>query len=46
MKVDYKFEGTKLLITVDGNNDGQPVLSILIDLAEIPDEVMSLLSKK
>jgi hypothetical protein len=46
MKVDYKFEGTKLSVTVDGNNDGQPVLTLLVDLAEIPDEVLSLITAK
>lgn len=46
MKVDYRFEGTKLIVTIDGNNDSQPVLSLTLDLAEIPDEVMSIITKK
>lgn len=46
MKVDYKFEGTNLIVTVDGNNDGQPVLSLTLALAEIPDEIFSLISAK
>jgi hypothetical protein len=44
--VDFKFEGSKLLINVDPNKDGQVVLAVTVDLAEIPDEVLSLLSAK
>lgn len=44
--VDFKFEGTKLLVTVDPNKDGQCVLKVEVDLAEIPDEVLSLISGK
>lgn len=46
MKVDYKFEGTKLVVTLDGDNDGAPVLSVTVDLAEIPSEVLALIAKK
>jgi hypothetical protein len=46
MKVDYKFEGTSVVVTVDGNSDGQPVLSLTLNLAEIPDEVLSLIAAK
>lgn len=46
MKVDYKFEGTNLIVNVDGNDDGQPVLSLTLSLAEIPDEILSLISSK
>jgi hypothetical protein len=44
--VDFKFEGTKLIVIVDPNKDGGPVLSVIVDLSEIPDEVFSLLSAK
>jgi hypothetical protein len=43
--VSFVFEGSKLNIKVDPNKDGGPVVSLTIDLAEIPDEVLSLLSK-
>jgi hypothetical protein len=46
MKVDYRFQGTDLIVVLDGNNDGQPVLSLTVSLAEIPDEVFSLISAK
>ena len=46
MKVDYRFVGTDLVVVVDGNSDGQPVLSLTVSLAEIPDEIFSLISKK
>jgi hypothetical protein len=44
--IEFKFEGAKLLISVDPNKDGGPVLSLTVDLAEIPDEVFSLISAK
>lgn len=44
--VDFKFEGSKLLIAIDPNKDGGPVLKLEIDLAEIPDEVLSLIAAK
>lgn len=46
MKMSYKFESTKLIVTVDGDEDGAPVLSVTVDLAEIPSEVLALISKK
>jgi hypothetical protein len=44
--VEMKFEGTKMIVNVDPNKDGGPVLVVMIDLMEIPDEVMSLVSSK
>jgi hypothetical protein len=44
--VDFTFDGSKLMIVVDPNKDGEPVLRLEIELAEIPDEVMSLLVAK
>jgi hypothetical protein len=43
--VDFKIEESKLHLTVDPNRDGQAVVSLLVDLAEIPDEVLSALGK-
>ena len=39
--VDMKFEGTKLIVSVDPNKDGTPVIVVMVDLMESPDEVMS-----
>lgn len=50
MKHDLKFEGSKVIATVelDPNGDGQPLakVTVEIDLAEAPDEVMSAVMKK
>ena len=50
MKKDFKFEGSKLIVTAefDPNGDGQPVMKIAaeIDMAEIPDEVLDAVAKK
>jgi hypothetical protein len=44
--VEFKFEGAKLVIVVDPNKDGGAVLKVEVDLAEIPDEVFSVISAK
>lgn len=45
-KFDLKFEGSKLMILVDPNADGEALLKVELDLAEAPDEVMALFAKK
>lgn len=45
-KVKFEFEGSKLKIAVDPNGDGQPVVKLEIELTEIPDEVLSVISAK
>ena len=40
-KVSFEFEGSKLKIGADINEDGQPSVAIVIDLAEIPEEVLA-----
>jgi hypothetical protein len=45
-KVKFEFEGSKLKVSVDPNGDGQAVLKVEIELAEIPDEVLSVISSK
>lgn len=45
-KVKFEFEGSKLKLAIDPNEDGQAVLSLELELAEIPDEVLSLISSK
>jgi hypothetical protein len=44
--VDFSFEGSKLLVVVDPNKDGQPVVRVEIEMAEIPDEILSAISSK
>lgn len=50
MKTDVKFEGSKVIATasVDPNGDGQELAKVTLelDLAEVPDEVMSVVLKK
>ena len=36
--VSFDFKDTKLLVAIDGDRDGIPVVKIEIDLAEIPSE--------
>jgi hypothetical protein len=43
--VDFKVEGGKVIITVDPNKDGQAVLVVAVDIAEIPDEVIDMFKK-
>jgi hypothetical protein len=44
--LDFKIDGGKFILSFDPNKDGQPVLSLSVDLVEVPDEVISLISKK
>ena len=44
--VDFTFDGSNLIINIDPNKNGQILMSIKIDLAEIPDEVMNLIAGK
>lgn len=41
-----KLENGKVIFAFDPNKDGQPVFKAEIDAAEVPDEVLSVLSKK
>lgn len=43
--VDFIVEGSKFLIKVDPNQDGQALVKIELDLAEVPDELLSLFKK-
>lgn len=36
-----KFEEGKLIVTGDMNQDGQPSISLVVDLTEVADEVIS-----
>lgn len=44
--VSYAFEGTQMVIKVDPNKDGQAVVEVKVDLKEVPDEVLSAISKE
>lgn len=46
MVINYKFEGTKLIVNLDGDQDGVALLSLTLDLAEVPSEVLALIAKK
>ena len=41
----FDFSGSDLVIKVDSNRDGQPILELKIALAEIPDEVFDRVKK-
>ena len=36
----------ELIIAVDSNKDGQPVLKLTIDLLEVPEEILQAIKKK
>lgn len=44
--VSFEVEDGKLKLVVDPNRDGQPVVSLVVDIAEVPDEVAALFLKK
>lgn len=44
--VVFKIDGGFFYISVDPNKDGQNVLELKVDLAEVPDEVISALKSK
>lgn len=44
--VEIKFEGSKLVVVVDSNKDGQAIVKVEVELAEIPDEVLALITAK
>ncbi len=40
-KIGFEFEGGKLIVKVDLNGDGEPVLKLELDLKEVPEEVVA-----
>lgn len=42
-KIEFRIEGGMFIIEVDPNQDGQNVIEVKVDLAEVPDEVISAL---
>jgi hypothetical protein len=46
MPVSFKFENSNLIVIVDSNKDGEPLLTLTVNLAEIPDEVLALITAK
>ena len=45
-KVSFEFVEGVLIVKVDLNGDGQPIVELKIALAEIPDEVLDLVKAK
>lgn len=45
-KVKFGFEGSTFFVKVDLNGNARPVVSVSIDLAEIPSEIIGLVFKK
>lgn len=45
-KVDLDFDGSKLVIKVDTNQDGEAAVEIKVDLGEMADEVKDKLFSK
>lgn len=43
--VSFRIEGSKFYITIDTNKDGQNLIEIVLDLLEVPDEVLKLFKK-
>jgi hypothetical protein len=41
--VSIKFEGAKVIINVDPNKDGSPLVKVELDLLQIPSEVKDLI---
>lgn len=44
-KLDFKFEGGKLLLSVDLNKDGDKLLELAVDLSEAADEIIEFFKK-
>jgi hypothetical protein len=45
-KVKFGFEGSKFFVKVDLNANDRPLVSLSVDLAEIPGEIIELIFKK
>ncbi len=43
--LDFKVEDGKFKIKVDPNKDGEAVVELMVDLKEVPDEVLSIFKK-
>ena len=41
--VAFKMEGSKLVLQIDSNKDGQPLMTLTLELSEVADELFSLL---
>jgi len=44
--VSYKLDGTQLIVLVDPNKDGTPVLTLTLSMIEVLNEIMSALKLK
>ena len=45
MPVSFKFEGSKLVISVDSDKDGELVIKIEVNLGEAAEEIFKTLNK-
>ena len=43
---EMKLEDGHLVILVDPNKNGKPVLKVILDIAEVPSEIAELFKKK
>lgn len=43
--VEFGVEGTKFIVKVDPNADGDALLKLELDILEIPDELVSIFNK-
>lgn len=41
--VEVKFEGAKVIVLVDPNKDGSPLVKVELDLMQIPAEIKELI---
>lgn len=44
--LSFETKDGKFIISLDPNKDGQPVAQFSVDIAEVPDEVLSVVLKK
>lgn len=43
--LDFEIKDGKLILSVDPNKDGEPVVFLSVDLKEVPDEIVSAFKK-
>lgn len=44
-KVEFGVEGSKFVVKVDPNADGEALLKVELDLTEVPDEIAAIFIK-
>jgi len=43
--LDFKYKDGKMIISIDPNRDGEPVVFLSVDIKEVPDEIVSAFKK-